>query len=126
MLRAIHDYAKGGVTLSPTARETVRLAYTVRMGENGNMLRKTAVRYRGKVDSAGRVLIPAELREKMNVKPGTMVTITGGRGRIVVEARSAAVRAAQKYFRALAPESEVWSEELIAERRREARRELAD
>jgi AbrB family looped-hinge helix DNA binding protein len=96
------------------------------MGENGNMLRKTAVRYRGKVDSAGRVLIPAELREKMNVKPGTMVTITGGRGRIVVEARSAAVRAAQKYFRALAPESEVWSEELIAERRREARRELAD
>ena len=86
---------------SPKARENVRLAYTVRMGENGNMLRKAAVRYRGKVDSAGRVLIPAELREKMDVKPGTMVTITGGRGRIVVESRSAAVRAAQKYFRGL-------------------------
>ena len=126
MLRAIHDYGKGGVMRSPKARENVRLAYTVRMGENGNMLRKTAVRYRGKVDSAGRVLIPAELREKMDVKPGTMVTITGGRGRIVVESRSVAVRAAQKYFRGLAPESEIWSEELIAERRREARRELAD
>jgi len=94
------------------------------MGENGNMLRKTAVRYRGKVDSAGRVLIPAELREKMDVKPGTMVTITGGRGRIVVESRSAAVRAAQKYFRGLGPEGEIWSEELISERRREARRTL--
>ena len=82
------------------------LAHPVRMGENGNMLRKTAVRYKGKVDSAGRVLIPAELREKMDVKPGTMVTITGGRGRIVVESRSAAVRAAQKYFRSLGPESE--------------------
>jgi AbrB family looped-hinge helix DNA binding protein len=89
------------------------------------MLRKTAVRYKGKVDSAGRVLIPAELREKMDVKPGTMVTITAGRGRIVLESRSAAVRAAQKYFRSLAPESEIWSGELIEERRREAQRELA-
>lgn len=106
--------------------ENVRLAKSVRMVQNGNMSRKAAVRYKGKVDSAGRVLIPVELREKMDVKPGATVTITAGRGRIVVEARSAAVRAAQKYFRALAPESEVWSEELIAERRREARRELAD
>ena len=84
------------------------------------------MRYRGKVDSAGRVLIPAELRERMDVKPGTMVTITAGRGRIVLESRSAAVRAAQRYFRTLAPESETWSGELIAERRREARREIAD
>jgi AbrB family looped-hinge helix DNA binding protein len=90
------------------------------------MLRKAAVRYRGKVDSAGRVLIPAELREKMDVKPGAMVTITAGRGRIVLESRSAAVRAAQRYFRTLAPESQIWSDELIAERRRKARRELAD
>jgi bifunctional DNA-binding transcriptional regulator/antitoxin component of YhaV-PrlF toxin-antitoxin module len=72
------------------------------------------------------VPIPLELREKMDVKPGATVTITAWRGRIVVEARSAAVRAAQNYFRSLAPESEVWSDELIAERRREARRELAD
>jgi AbrB family looped-hinge helix DNA binding protein len=90
------------------------------------MLRKAAVRYRGKVDSAGRVLIPAELREKMDVRPGAIVTITAGRGRIVLESRSAAVRAAQKYFGSLAPEREIWSDELIAERRREARRELAD
>jgi AbrB family looped-hinge helix DNA binding protein len=96
------------------------------MLQNGTTLRKAVVRYRGKVDSAGRVLIPAELRERMDVKPGAMVTITAGRGRIVLESRSAAVRAAQKYFGALAPESENWSDELIAERRRKARRELAD
>lgn len=96
------------------------------MVQNGKMPRKAAVRYKGKVDSAGRVLIPAELRERMDVKPGATVTITAGRGRIVLEARSAAVRAAQNYFRSLAPESEIWSDELIAERRREARRELAD
>ena len=96
------------------------------MVQNGSMPRKAALSYKGKVDSAGRVLIPAELREKMDVRPGATVTITAGRGRIVLESRTAAVRAAQKYFRGLAPESEIWSEELIAERRREARRELAD
>lgn len=89
------------------------------------MPRRSAARYKGKVDSAGRVLIPAELREKMDVRPGSVVTITAGNGKIMLEARSAAVRAAQKYFRSLAPESETWSDELIAERRREARRELA-
>jgi AbrB family looped-hinge helix DNA binding protein len=97
------------------------------MNENGNMSRKTAVRYKTKVDSAGRVLIPAELRARLDVKPGASVTITAERsGRIVLESRSAAVRAAQDYFRSLAPDSEVWSDELIAERRREARREIAD
>ena len=73
------------------------------------------------------VLIPAELRERLDVKPGATVTITAGRsGRIVLESRSAAVRAAQEYFRTLAPDREVWSDELIAGRRREARREIAD
>jgi len=56
-----------------------------------------------------------------DVKPGAMVTITAGRGRIVLESRSAAVRAKQKYFGALVPESEIWSDELIADRRRKAR-----
>jgi len=78
------------------------------------------------VDSAGRVLIPAVLREKLHVKPGSTVTITVGRsGRLVLESRSAAVRAAQEYFRSLAPDGDLWSEELIAERRGEARREIA-
>ena len=36
--------------------------------------------------------------------------------------RSAAVRAAQRHFRSLAPESEIWSDEWIAERRSEAKR----
>jgi AbrB family looped-hinge helix DNA binding protein len=91
------------------------------------MARKTVVRYKGKVDSAGRVLIPAEIRERLDVKPGSTVTITADRpGRIVLESRSAAIRAAQEYFRGLAPETEMWSDELKADRRREALRETAD
>jgi hypothetical protein len=61
------------------------------------------------------------------VKPGDAVTITAGpSGRITVEPRLAVLKEAQDYFRSLAPESELWSEELIAERRQEARREAED
>jgi AbrB family looped-hinge helix DNA binding protein len=91
------------------------------------MARKSAMRYTSKVDNAGRVVIPARIREKFGVKPGDAVTITAGpSGRITVEPRLAVLKEAQDYFRGLAPESELWSEELIAERRREARREAED
>ena len=91
------------------------------------MPHKVGARYKGKVDSAGRVLIPAPLREKLGVQPGATVSITEGRaGRIVLESRMAAVREAQEYFCAIAPPTQVWSDELIAERRVEARREIED
>ena len=91
------------------------------------MTRKAGARYTGKVDSAGRVLIPAPLREKLGVQPGATVSFTEGRaGRIVLESRMAAVLEAQEYFCGLAPPTEVWSDELIAERREEARREVED
>jgi AbrB family looped-hinge helix DNA binding protein len=86
------------------------------------MARKPAARYRAKVDSVGRVLIPAPLRQKFGVQPGATVSITEGRaGRIVLESRTAALREAQEYFCSLAPSTALWSEELITERRREAR-----
>jgi AbrB family looped-hinge helix DNA binding protein len=91
------------------------------------MARKVGARYKGKVDSAGRVLIPAPLREKLGVHPGAIVSIAEGRaGRIVLESRMAALREAQEYFCSLAPPTEVWSDDLIAERRQEARREIED
>ena len=78
--------------------------------------------YVAKVDAAGRVLIPRELREQLGVKPGATVTITPVHGRIVLEPRLSILSEAQAYFRALAPETDVWSNELLAERRRGARR----
>ena len=82
------------------------------------MARRVGVRYKGKVDSAGRVLIPAPLREKLGVQPGSTVGITVGRcGRIVLEPRMVAVLRAQEYFCGIAPPTEVWPDELIAERR---------
>ena len=91
------------------------------------MVRTATVRYKAKVDGTGRVLIPAEIRKRLGMKPGATVTITEGpSGRIVLEPALAVLREAQEYFQSLAPASVFWSDELIAERRKEARREVED
>ena len=91
------------------------------------MARNLAVRYTGKVDKAGRVVIPAEIRAKAHLQAGATVTITAGAsGRIVLEPTLAIVREAQEYFLSLGPADELWSDELLAARRLEARREIED
>ena len=91
------------------------------------MARNLAARYTGKVDKAGRIVIPAEIRAKAHLQPGATVNITAGAsGRIVLEPTLAIVREAQEYFLSLGPADELWSDELLAERRLEARRECED
>jgi AbrB family looped-hinge helix DNA binding protein len=91
------------------------------------MAHKAKARYKARVDGTGRVLIPAEIRKRAGMKPGAMVTITEGpSGRIVLEPALGILREAQEYFQRLAPASMLWSDELIAERRKEARREVED
>ena len=54
--------------------------------------------------AVARLLIPAPLREKLNVRPGATLSITAGRsGQIRPESTVAAVRQAREYFCALAP-----------------------
>jgi AbrB family looped-hinge helix DNA binding protein len=91
------------------------------------MARSAAVRYTGKVDKAGRIVIPAEIRAKAHLQPGATVSITAAAsGRIVLEPTLAIVREAQEYFQGLGPADELWSDELVAERRQEAWRECED
>jgi AbrB family looped-hinge helix DNA binding protein len=91
------------------------------------MAHKATAGHKARVDSTGRVLIPAEVRKRLGMKPGATVTITEGPlGRIVLEPALALLREAQEYFQSLAPASVLWSDELIAERRKEARREVED
>ena len=91
------------------------------------MARQATARYKAKIDGAGRVLIPAEIRKRLGMKPGATVTITEGpSGRIVIEPALALLREAQEYFRSIAPASVLWSEELVAERRKETRGEVED
>jgi AbrB family looped-hinge helix DNA binding protein len=91
------------------------------------MAHKARAGYKARVDGTGRVLIPAEIRKRAGMKPGATVTITEGpSGRIVLEPALALLREAQEYFQSIAPASVLWSDELIAERRKEARREVED
>jgi AbrB family looped-hinge helix DNA binding protein len=85
------------------------------------------MRYTAKVDQAGRVVIPVEIRAKAHLQPGATLSITSGpSGRIVLEPTLAVLREAQEYFLSLGSANELWSDEVLAERRLEARREIED
>ena len=78
-----------------------------------------------KIDSAGRIVIPAEMRAAMMVKPGDTVTaeVVNGEFRLVSpEVALKQVRAFARKWKAEHPGESV-VDELIADRREEARRE---
>ena len=77
------------------------------------MTRAQADGYAVRVDSAGRVLIPARVRQRHGLQPGSVVIVNDtATGAISLTPQRSAVRAAQAYF-----SNELWSEELIQERR---------
>lgn len=79
-----------------------------------------------KIDSAGRIVIPAEMRVAMMVKPGETVVahVVDGEFRIVSPAVALKrVQAFARKWKAEHPGENV-VDDLIAERREEARREL--
>ena len=77
-----------------------------------------------KIDSAGRIVIPAEMRAAMMVRPGEALTAEVVDGELRILSRSAILerlRQQAERSRAEYPASAV--DELIGERREEARRE---
>ncbi|MGD0014003.1 MAG: AbrB/MazE/SpoVT family DNA-binding domain-containing protein [Bryobacteraceae bacterium] len=73
-----------------------------------------------KVDQAGRIIIPAPVRRRLGLQPGSEVVLSLTGDRLTLWTRQQALHRAQKYFRRLAPAGELWSEELLADRQREA------
>ena len=79
----------------------------------------------------GRVLIPAELREKLGFKPKSPIFVEVKDGSLVLTSAQERMAQRRKYFADLmvqlnvSPERSL-SEELIAERREEAKREAAE
>jgi AbrB family looped-hinge helix DNA binding protein len=75
----------------------------------------------------GRIVIPAHFRRAMGVEPGEpLVATLEGEGRLVIETRKAAWASLRRQLRAAIPDGVDLVEELIAERRAEARREEAE
>ena len=81
-----------------------------------------------KIDSAGRIVIPAEMRAAMLVKPGDTVTARVEDGEFRIVSPDVALKRFQdlgRKFREKNPGVDL-VEELITERRQEARRELEE
>jgi AbrB family looped-hinge helix DNA binding protein len=80
-------------------------------------------RYAVKLEQSGRILIPAEVRRRLGLRPGQDVLITAADDSVTVEGtRSAVIKQIQEELRAYSP-GRVLSEELMEERRAEAARE---
>lgn len=78
---------------------------------------------RGKLDSAGRLLVPAELRESLGLKPGSSVVLRVENGELRIVSQREVLRRIQEMLRPLVPEGVSLVDEFIAERRAEAARE---
>ena len=76
-----------------------------------------------KIDSAGRVLIPADIRAALGLEEGSMVLAWLERGELHLVGSKAATQQAQRLARELVAGSDSLADQLIADRREEARRE---
>jgi AbrB family looped-hinge helix DNA binding protein len=72
----------------------------------------------------GRIVLPAEVRKELDLKPGSRIAIdTEEDGTIRLRPYAAIAKASSGMYAHLAPEGVSMVDELIAERRREAKRE---
>ena len=79
---------------------------------------------RSKINQNGRIVIPAAIRQEMGLKTGESVVMALEDGVLRIESYRSRIRRIQEEFRKLIPAGGMlMSDELIAERREEARRE---
>lgn len=76
-----------------------------------------------KMSEGGRVVIPVEIRRELGLKDGDTVMWELGDGEARLTTKAARIKRAQALVRKHVPPGVSLSAELIAERRREARRE---
>lgn len=80
-----------------------------------------------RLNENGRIVIPAEIRLKMDLKPGDAVVMTLDEDGILrIESHRARIRGIQEEFKTFAKLRVPMSDELIADRREEATREMEE
>ena len=80
--------------------------------------------YHVTVTDRGRLVLPAEVRERLKIRDGDRVSLTLEEdGSLVLQTRDVAISRLRGMFKHLATPGRLASDELIAERRREARKE---
>ncbi len=76
-----------------------------------------------KIDSSGRVVLPADIRAAMEVSVGDTVQMVLDGGSVQIKSPRQALREAQDYFCKLIPADVSLVDDLLRERREEAERE---
>ena len=80
-----------------------------------------------KLDGSGRILLPAKVRKQLKLEKGTVVIGRLEKEQLILWTRAQALRRVQAYFSQFRPnDGKLLSDELIEDRREEARRELED
>jgi AbrB family looped-hinge helix DNA binding protein len=79
--------------------------------------------HRAKIAEGGRLIIPAELRRRLGLHPGSTVILDVSDDELRVRSLNRAVERAQAIVRSYVPEGVSLSEELIRERREQAAKE---
>lgn len=82
-----------------------------------------ALRARAKLSPNGRIVIPAAIREALNVKPGDTLLLEASDGILRIESFEQKLREIQDELIGLLGPDRSLADELVAERHEEARRE---
>jgi AbrB family looped-hinge helix DNA binding protein len=79
-----------------------------------------------RLNDNGRIVIPAEMRQKLGILAGDTVLLTVEGDALKIESYRARVRRVQESLRKYIAPGRSLADELIAERREEARREMEE
>ena len=79
-----------------------------------------------RINEQGRVVIPARIRREMDLQPGETVVMRIEDGVLQIESHRARIRRIQQEFKKYAKPGVLASDELIADRREQARREMEE
>jgi AbrB family looped-hinge helix DNA binding protein len=79
-----------------------------------------------RINDNGRIVIPAAIRRNMGLNPGDVVVMSLEDGVLRIESQLVKIRRIQAEFKPFANPGSLASDELIAERREEARREMEE
>lgn len=79
-----------------------------------------------RINDNGRIVIPAEMRQKLGIVAGDTIFLTVEGDVLKIESYRARVRRVQESLRKYIPPGRSLADELIAERREETRREMEE
>jgi AbrB family looped-hinge helix DNA binding protein len=100
----------------------VKIRHDITMARNVT----DVIEAKARINENGRIVIPAAIREKLGFHPGDTLYLAAEGDTLKIESHRARIRRVQESLRRLIPPDRVLSDELIAERREEARREMEE